>query len=94
MLRFKFIPPPTHRPFRGCVNDLLRCYSLYRSDLSDALSLQFLSSLFLIYFANITLAFVFGAFFSDMTQGAMVSQSVHELQLARLQSLYNTAIYE
>ena len=63
----------THRPFRGLVDDLLRCYSLYRSDILDAFSLQGLAALVLIYFANITLAFTFGAFLSDITQGSLVS---------------------
>ena len=64
----------THRPFRGLVEDSLRCYSLYRSDILDAFSIQGLASLILIYFANITLAFTFGAFLSDITQGSLVSQ--------------------
>ena len=64
------LPP---RPFRGLVEDSLRCYSLYRSDILDAFSLQGLASLILIYFANITLAFTFGAFLSDITRGALVS---------------------
>ena len=69
-----------HRPFRGLVEDSLRCYSLYRSDILDAFSLQGLASLILIYFANITLAFTFGAFLSDITHGALVS---HIISLAR-----------
>lgn len=63
---------PSFRPFRGLVDDLLRCYSLYRSDILDAFSIQGLAALILIYFANITLAFAFGAFLSDSTNASLV----------------------
>ena len=54
------------------ISDLPRCYSLYPSDLSDALNLQFLSSLILIYFATLTIASTFSTFLSGTMQGAMV----------------------
>jgi len=51
----------------------MRCYGLYREDFREAISLQSVAALILIYFANITLAFTFGAFLSDNTDNALVS---------------------
>lgn len=51
---------------------MLSCYNLYRSDFSDAISLQTVASLILIYFANITIAFTFGAVLSDQTNSTLV----------------------
>lgn len=51
---------------------MTRCYNLYRSDFSEAFSLQIVASLILIYFANITLAFTFGAILSDQTNSTLV----------------------
>lgn len=60
------------RPFHGLIKDMTRCYNLYRSDFSAALSLQVIASLILIYFANITQAFTFGAVLSDHTNSTLV----------------------
>ena len=55
---------------------MTRCYNMYRSDFSGALSLQIISSLILIYFANITQAFTFGAVLSDHTNSTLVCNRV------------------
>lgn len=62
------------RPFRGLIKDMTRCYNLYRSDFSAAISLQVIASLILIYFANITQAFTFGAVLSDHTNSTLVRE--------------------
>ncbi len=60
------------RPFQGLIKDMTRCYNLYRSDFSAAISLQVIASLILIYFANITQAFTFGALLYDYTNKTLV----------------------
>lgn len=53
--------------------DMTRCYNSYRSDFRDAVSLQSVAALILMFFANITVAFTFGAVLYDETEGMLVS---------------------
>ncbi len=62
------------RPFRGLLSDMMRCYNSYRSDFSEAVSVQCVAALILMFFANITVAFTFGAVLADQTDNTLVSE--------------------
>ncbi len=53
---------------------MTHCYNSYRSDFREAISLQTVAALILIFFANITVAFTFGAVLSDHTDNTLVSR--------------------
>ena len=75
-----FIAP---RPFRGLLSDMTRCYNSYRSDFHEAISLQSVAALILIFFANNTVAFTFGAVLSDQTDSTLVSVGVWPVDVVR-----------
>jgi hypothetical protein len=55
----------TGKPFGGLVRDVRRKYPHYRSDFTDALNLQCLSTIIFIYFACLSPAITFGGLLGE-----------------------------
>lgn len=61
------------RIFGGFVNDIKNRYPYYLSDITDALQLQCLASIFFIFFAVISPVVTFGGVLGQKTDGYLVS---------------------
>ena len=61
------------RPYGGFINDIKNRYPYYLSDITDALQLQCLASIFFIFFAVISPVVTFGGVMGQKTDGYLVS---------------------
>jgi len=61
------------RPYGGFVNDIKNRYPWFLSDITDALQMQCLASIFFIFFAVISPVVTFGGVMGQKTDGYLVS---------------------
>jgi len=69
----------TVRIFGGFVNDIKNRYPYYLSDITDALQMQCLASIFFIFFAVISPVVTFGGVLGQKTDGYVVSRRLIEI---------------
>ena len=70
------VMPRVTRLFGGFVNDIKNRYPYYLSDITDALQMQCLASIFFIFFAVISPVVTFGGVLGQKTEGYLVSTLV------------------
>jgi len=70
------------RPYGGFINDIKNRYPHYLSDITEALTMQCLASIFFIFFAVISPVVTFGGVLGQKTEGYLVSVPFSTLLLS------------